>query len=93
MAPSEDGFLIENLTILASIWGRFWEPEASQAEAKMEPETRTSLKGRCLGGRGGLPPPYTELGWLGGSAARAFRKKGIPIRASRRPGSHPEAFG
>ena len=42
-APSEDGFLIENLTILASIWGRFWEPEASQAEPRMGPETRTSL--------------------------------------------------
>ena len=83
---SEDGFLVDILVILASIWGRFWDPEALQTESRMGPETRTLPTAK-------LGAPYGELGWLGGSAARALRKKEIPTGACSWPGSYPEAIG
>ena len=92
-ATSEDGFLIETLTIMASFWGRFREPEASQAESRMGPETRTSLKGDCpQGGTGGGGPTQNRVGLGGWLPELSLRRESLFL-ASRRSGSHPEAFG
>ena len=48
---------------------------------------------RVDAGWGVMGPTYTELGWLGRLAAGAFQEMEIPISASSRSGSHPEALG